>query len=1200
MPIITSIAAAIVAVSASIGITVTTAVATTLATTLVTTVVSVGFQLLNTFLFAPKVGGEFPDVISPKKSEDSPARYIVGAARTGGVLTWYKEVDPDTYPEGPGMGYLKKSARDCYTIYALSEGACEGIMDVYSDGEKIELERTGNVLRGKGKWRTYINIAEGFNADGEDWESIARVVNPSIAGTTPFNQYAVNHGYGVNFSGQPTTQNNTNRHGWTKDHQLKGISYVVIHLRNYVGRKSHDPSKRFWQRFPDLQFAMKGMKLTWPGQNVPTWTENAAAIRFWFRSQRRGIPDAAFDIDSVRAAFTLCDESVTVALPEGFEGYEATSKRYTINGIFTSEEQVIALEDAFDFAWQGAVVDDGGVSFFRPGAERMIYGTIEEDDVIRTGPMRIAPPLQRRVNTVTATLPQSKAHDYSKLSMTIIDEQAKDRDGGRPFNETIRGVAFVNNPVALGRLTTIFLKKVRSSLRQSLVIRPGEDMFWAILRPTDRVKVILPRLGHDERIMVVDSMTLNTDFSISVELVEYLAGTYEDSLVLPPIELRTFGFGLVEDQTPFELRPPIGITIDEVVSFRPDQTMDIFLHVRWILGAAAAYTQVRWRFKSEEAAQPTQDIALPAGVVVKDTCHIDGNLLLLNGNANIQSMNLETNEFAAPINLSAGTYNGLATDWVSLFTIRRTASALVTNPWRRVRSVPWVGGVSISDNALRAHQGIEYISTQGHVTSSANAPGVAGAPWEAIPNWAAGTQVSIGDYNVYQSAIYKAETNHNTSNANRPDQNAGHSLVRITHATGAVVSTGELPGNIRNPQGMWLWTGIPSSVEELQQGIDLSEGVLFIADEDANHVFAIAVAGTERFYSMEFDTDSPVGIWGDLENLWVSKRNSNNLFAVDMVYLIRDTSYDYEANFAVAGTRCIWSDNRSWYIISRDGLILRKYLNDKELFEDDTWIYVPAEDDTNQLRFTHPLFAKDIAVQYQLRAGRAEEESPWTDTGEYTIGGDLGAPGAPDLTFSSSFGGYVLTWVDPRATIDDYDRTQVQELIPNGDPAVDIDWTDKTFTDGTSYVRSGGMAGATAFMVRARHIDSSKNEGPWATAQGSSLTIAEAMGSGINGLPGVGKILFYGKAETMPADVDAAGEYAFLAGVNAVTSWETLTAEMQNTITHLLFHNEDADGIDREEYLLQLEYGDAVTWFDSVGRRVSFLVAGDAEAGPDA
>ena len=80
------------------------------------------------------------------------------------------------------------------------------------------------------------------------------------------------------------------------------------------------------------------------------------------------------------------------------------------------------------------------------------------------------------------------------------------------------------------------------------------------------------------------------------------------------------------------------------------------------------------------------------------------------------------------------------------------------------------------------------------------------------------------------------------------------------------------------------------------------------------------------------------------------------------------------------------------------------------------------------------------------------------------------------------------------------------------------------------------------------------NEGPWATAQGTSLTITEAMGSGIHGLPGVGKIVSYDQAVAAIGDVDEAGEYSFQAGMVGTIEWEVITDEENNTITRLVVH----------------------------------------------
>ena len=208
--------------------------------------------------------------------------------------------------------------------------------------------------------------------------------------------------------------------------------------------------------------------------------------------------------------------------------------------------------------------------------------------------------------------------------------------------------------------------------------------------------------------MVVESMTLNEDFSLNVELAEYLDGTYDDSLVLPPLDQRPFDF--TPTDVP-ELAPPAGITSDEIASFRPDGTLDIFVIVSWLVAHADA-VQLRWRFPPGEDA-PSQtdprDISASGGGpsgqqqadqhVLSDLCQANGILYALDGytirliNLNTEDPVVDNNDDPVTITLETGNFSGLATDWVTLFTIKKIAvGALRSNPWRKVVAEDWMAG----------------------------------------------------------------------------------------------------------------------------------------------------------------------------------------------------------------------------------------------------------------------------------------------------------------------------------------------------------------------------------------------------------------------------------------------------------------------------------------------------------------------------
>ena len=74
-------------------------------------------------------------------------------------------------------------------------------------------------------------------------------------------------------------------------------------------------------RVPRLAFLVRGIKIRWPGQVDPVFTNNAAAIRYWWLTERRGIDADLIDEQSVRDAIARCGETVDVDLA-GHDGLE--------------------------------------------------------------------------------------------------------------------------------------------------------------------------------------------------------------------------------------------------------------------------------------------------------------------------------------------------------------------------------------------------------------------------------------------------------------------------------------------------------------------------------------------------------------------------------------------------------------------------------------------------------------------------------------------------------------------------------------------------------------------------------------------------------------------------------------------------------------------------------------------------------------
>ena len=282
--------------------------------------VAVGLQLLRK-LFGRDVGTQ-RDVRSSIQTATAPARWILGRARVGGVLAHYVEVEGEERTDEDGV------SDDVHLALLVAEGPCEQIERVWVDGEEMPIARSARGGPGQSghlvdpavtsKFANYLRIVEYFDADGTQGDSL-RDASP----------------------------------GWTSEHKVTGKSWVHVHLRQPA--YGNDTDKRFWFRLPQIEFLVKGLKFTWPGQATPTWTENAAAVRWWWLRTRRGIPEGMIDEASVTAALAVCGKTVTVQIPAGsdYAGYNATSGRYTSNGVVYSDDAVERVEDELDYSVAG-------------------------------------------------------------------------------------------------------------------------------------------------------------------------------------------------------------------------------------------------------------------------------------------------------------------------------------------------------------------------------------------------------------------------------------------------------------------------------------------------------------------------------------------------------------------------------------------------------------------------------------------------------------------------------------------------------------------------------------------------------------------------------------------------------------------------------------------------------------------------------
>ena len=387
---------------------------------------------------------------------------------------------------------------------------------------------------------------------------------------------------------------------WTAEHRLEGVSWVYVKL--IQPDYGNDIDKRFWTRPPNIEFLIEGLQITWPGQTTPVATENAAAIRYWWETVRRGRDPALIDAASFAAAYALCNQDVDATnggvnpLPAQYSDWPVISKRYTVNGVISAEDNIDQVEDQLDAAWAGEVIESGGKLYFRPGVERTAVLEITDADIIAPPIARPWPSLQERITSVTGEIPQSTQHDYSPLKVPeipdVLPPDVLDKAGSKRAEHIV--LSFVNDPLAAGRLLSIILRRGQERLVLDLQVRPGNNFEFVGLIPTDRVLVTNSEYGLVSQRMIVERIAVRSDGRAELTLREDIDGTYNDDLIIPALPERIIR--LPDNSTVPNIE---GFNSDEIAAVSNDGTVVIYLLASWT-GTATLETEVQIRKKTPQ------------------------------------------------------------------------------------------------------------------------------------------------------------------------------------------------------------------------------------------------------------------------------------------------------------------------------------------------------------------------------------------------------------------------------------------------------------------------------------------------------------------------------------------------------------------------------------------------------------------------
>lgn len=469
---------------------------------------------------APNIGpipGRSIDTRRIVRKGVQPARWVLGRARVGGAMVFLGEdITHNSDPE-------RSDGSSLHMAIAISEAPIEGI--------------------------------EGFWL-GADWYPVSDMANDGLAtivsGRNKDQVKAWFHLSGDGTGGAALRSAFPTK--WTSSHEGNGVAWCHMRLHQ-PSYKYANSASRVWSGIPEIQFLVEGLKFTWPGQATAAWTENAAAVWYWWLTARRGLPPATVDPTAFAAAYAVCNKDVFNHL------------RYSVNGTITAEDQPEAIEEALAFAFQGAAVEWNGTYLLRPGVDRPSAATIDTDHIIAVNEARPAAALADRINEITGAVEQSAEHEWLEWrAAPLKDTIAQDFDG-EVLAADMGTTPFVAYPDAMNRMMAIAVRRLRAAATWIITVRPGDNLEFMALRPADFVTVTEPTTGLNNDLCFVEATTLNNDWSVTLAIRKHGTGIYADDTGLSPYTPgRTLDFP-TRDQGP---PAPTGLAATAAVALRQD------------------------------------------------------------------------------------------------------------------------------------------------------------------------------------------------------------------------------------------------------------------------------------------------------------------------------------------------------------------------------------------------------------------------------------------------------------------------------------------------------------------------------------------------------------------------------------------------------------------------------------------------------
>ena len=366
--------------------------------------------------------------------------------------------------------------------YCISEGHCQELRQIYIDGE--ETLESGTRIKSSANSEIEEHLIEKYQ------EKLTGKFIAHSAGFTIVELTLIQPDYGL-------------------DNKAEGPNF----------------DKRFWTQVPQVSFHVLG--ISWPtgsGWNdyKSRWDrdpQNAALWRYWYERTIARKKDA--DLADVFSAYSTC-----------------RTQGYKINGVFGLGDPSDQVRAELDWCWQGSVVDEGGNIAFKPGYYSGADATIDASkSAVQFLGGKPGPILSERYNKAKCTLLQSHEDRFLETSVPSVTHA-----GALTVDTTERTIdlgrrVFVNDETKARQLMAIYLRRTRANKLYGYRLLPSNnpnDFTRFDLYSGDYVKLIDEARGING-IFFVEATSINSDWSVTINLREYISGTYDLTLYSPRV-----------------------------------------------------------------------------------------------------------------------------------------------------------------------------------------------------------------------------------------------------------------------------------------------------------------------------------------------------------------------------------------------------------------------------------------------------------------------------------------------------------------------------------------------------------------------------------------------------------------------------------------------------------------------------------------